>query len=90
VWRKRGDTPGGILTSTPPARWKKGWAELLQLVFEISLACPRCGGEMKIVSFITGAEPIQKILGHLRNKGIDPRAGPFADSAASRPPRSPA
>jgi hypothetical protein len=37
---------------------------------------------MKIVSFITGSEPIERILGYLRDKGIDPRAGPFADSAA--------
>ena len=43
---------------------------------------PRCGGEMKIISFITGSEPIEKILGHIREKGIDARAGPFADSAA--------
>jgi hypothetical protein len=82
VRRKRGDTPEGILTSTPPARWKKGWAELLRLVFEVSLTCPRCGAEMKIISVITGSEPIEKILGHLRDKGIDPRAGPFADTAA--------
>jgi hypothetical protein len=65
-----------------PALWKKKWAELLQLVFEVTLACPRCGGEMKIVSFITGSEPIEKILAHLQEKGIDARAGPFADSAA--------
>jgi hypothetical protein len=37
---------------------------------------------MKIISVITGAEPIEKILGHLRDKGIDPRAGPFATPAA--------
>ena len=61
---------------------KKNWAELLQLVFEVSLACPRCGTEMKILSVITGSEPIEKILRHLRDKSIDPRAGPFADPAA--------
>ena len=82
AWRKRGIATGEIRASTPAQRWKKGWAELLRLVFEVSLACPRCGGEMKIVAFITGSEPIEKILGHLRDKGIDPRAGPFADSAA--------
>jgi hypothetical protein len=82
LWRKRGITAGETRTSSPPARWKKGWAELLRLVFEVSLTCPRCGSEMKIISVITGREPIGKILGHLRDKGIDPRAGPFADSAA--------
>ena len=82
AWRKRGITTGETRTGTPPERWKKGWAELLPLVFEVSLACPHCGAEMKIISVITGSEPIEKILGHLRDKGIDPRAGPFADSAA--------
>jgi hypothetical protein len=52
------------------------------LVFEVTLACPRCGGEIKIVACITGSEPIEKILSHMRAKGIDARAGPFADSAA--------
>jgi hypothetical protein len=37
---------------------------------------------MKIVSLITGVEPIEKILSHMRAKGIDARAGPFADSVA--------
>jgi len=65
-----------------PARWKRKWAELLQLVFEVNLVCPRCGTEMKIISFVTDRKPIAKILAHLRSKGIDARAGPFADSAA--------
>jgi len=37
---------------------------------------------MKIISFISGAEPADKILSHLRDKGIDARAGPFAEQAA--------
>jgi hypothetical protein len=37
---------------------------------------------MKIVSVITGVEPIEKILSHMRTKAIDARAGPFADSVA--------
>jgi hypothetical protein len=84
LWRKRGITAGETRTGTPAERWKKGWAELLQLVFEVSLSCPRCGSEMKIISVITGAEPIEKILAHLRGKGVDPRAGPFADTGRVR------
>jgi len=62
--------------------WRRKWAELLRLVFEVNLACPRCGSEMKIVSFITEREPIRKIIAHLKGKGVEARAGPFADSAA--------
>jgi hypothetical protein len=86
--RKGGIIPGDQASETDvacgraPTLWKKKWAELLQLVFEVSLVCPRCGGEMRIRSFITGSEAIEKILSHMRAKGIDARAGPFADSAA--------
>ncbi|MFQ6104602.1 MAG: hypothetical protein ACE5OP_09960 [Candidatus Glassbacteria bacterium] len=65
-----------------PAHWKRKWAELLRLVFDVSLACPRCGTEMKILSFVTESEPIGKILAHLKQKGTCARAGPFAGSAA--------
>jgi hypothetical protein len=84
--RMRAMIPGGrdgetdAAAGRAPTLWRKKWAELLQLVFEVTLACPRCGGEMKILAFITGSEPIEKILSHLRAKGIDARAGPFADS----------
>jgi len=65
-----------------PIHWRRKWAQLLQLVFEVNLTCPRCRAEMKILSFVTEREPIQKILAHLKQKGIDARAGPFTDNAA--------
>jgi hypothetical protein len=65
-----------------PLHWRRKWAELLRLVFEVNLACPRCGNEMKIISVLTESEPVNKILTHLKQNGIDARAGPFADSAA--------
>jgi hypothetical protein len=65
-----------------PKHWRRQWAELLRLVFEVKLTCPRCQAEMKILSFITETEPIRKILAHLKEKGIDARAGPFEDCAA--------
>jgi hypothetical protein len=65
-----------------PLHWRRQWAELLRLVFEVTLTCPRCGTEMKIISFITETGPIRKILAHLKEKGVDARAGPFANSAA--------
>jgi len=65
-----------------PKHWRRKWAELLRLVFEVTLTCPRCGTEMNIRSFITEGEPIRKILAHLKEKGVDARAGPFASNAA--------
>jgi len=42
------------------------WRECIKKVWEIDpLACPKCGGEMKIISFITEAAIIRRILEHL-------------------------
>jgi hypothetical protein len=43
------------------------WAILIKLVFEVDpLICPKCGGEMKIISFIEKRQTdvIEKILKH--------------------------
>jgi hypothetical protein len=42
------------------------------------LACPRCGGEMRVIALIQEPAIIDKILRHLRQKGRDARAGPWA------------
>ena len=42
---------------------KRRWAELLRRILEVDpLACPRCGEEMRIVSFITEPKTIDRIL----------------------------
>ena len=41
------------------------WAALIKCVYEVDpLQCPRCGGTMKIVSFIEEDVVIRKILEH--------------------------
>ena len=41
------------------------WATLIKCVFEVDpLTCPKCGGTMKIVSFIEEDNVIRKILKH--------------------------
>jgi len=45
----------------------KGWAEMIRKVFEVDpLICPRCGGEMKVISFIEDHKVIDKIIAHLK------------------------
>jgi len=47
---------------------KRRWADLLRKILEVDpLACPRCGQEMRIVSFITEPKVIDRILEHLRH-----------------------
>jgi len=44
----------------------KTWRECIKKIYEVDpLICPRCGGEMKIISFITDPSVIRHILDHL-------------------------
>ena len=45
----------------------KGWAEMIRKVFEVDpLICPRCGGEMKVISFIEDHKVIDRIIAYLK------------------------
>jgi len=45
----------------------KIWAKLIRMVYEVDpLACPRCGGTMKIVAFILKTKDIENILWPLK------------------------
>ena len=51
---------------------------MIRRVYEVDpLVCPRCGGEMRIVSFITQPVVIKRIVNHLRQR----------EKAVARPPR---
>jgi ribosomal protein S27E len=44
----------------------KGWAEMIRKVYEVDpLICPRCGGRMKIVAFLTEHAVVDRIIRHL-------------------------
>lgn len=50
------------------------WAMLIARIYDVfPLVCPQCGGELKIVAFLTEADPIQRILIY-----IDDPATPLA------------
>jgi hypothetical protein len=65
-----------------PARARQTWAMPIKRVYEVDpLACPHCGGTMKVVAFIEPpqGEVIEKILRHC---GLwKPRPPPAADSS---------
>jgi len=53
------------------------WAMLLARVYEINpLVCPRCGGEMRIISFVTELEAVGRILRHIREPDSAPEISP--------------
>ena len=55
--------------------FRRSWARLIQKIYEVDpLLCPRCSGQMKIISFIEEQAVIKQILQHLglwetRNNG---------------------
>ena len=53
------------------------WAKLLARVGEeFPLACPNCGGDIRLISFITDLGPIRKFLTHLGEPLDPPRESP--------------
>ena len=59
------------------------WADLMRRAFGFDvLACPRCGGRLRLVAWIDQASVIQQILGHL---GL-PTEIPASTSARAPPP----
>lgn len=53
------------------------WALLLARIYEVfPLVCPRCGGEMRIIAFITDACAVREILSHLGEPTSPPPIAP--------------
>ena len=60
-------TPEGAQPIAGP-RWPGGlrWAELMRRTFGFDvLACPRCGGRLRLIALIEHASVIQRIVRHL-------------------------
>ena len=71
--------------SPSASRARRRWAALIKRVWQVDpLHCPRCGGDMKIVSFIEATQPdvIEKILTHCGLPEEPPRAPPTTTSPA--------
>ena len=63
--------------SNKPSSTAYLWAMLIARIYEICpLVCPQCGGELKIVSFLTEADPIQRLLIHIGEPITPPRIAP--------------
>jgi hypothetical protein len=69
---------GAVLQPEPPVKPKPRppshylWAALMARIYEVfPLICPMCGGQMRIIAFITFSADIHKILEHI---GVEPEA----------------
>jgi hypothetical protein len=64
---------------SPDARaLRRSWAQLIKRVYEVDpLLCPSCGGEMRIIAFITDHGVVDAILRHLaKAEARSPRGPP--------------
>ena len=53
--------------------------EMIEKIWEVSpLTCPRCGGEMRVVSVIMDTDVIDRILRQIEKKGRAPPEGEVA------------
>ena len=51
--------------SNPSRGWR--WADLMRRVFELDvLACPRCGGRLRLIAVLEASEATKRILRHFR------------------------
>jgi hypothetical protein len=69
------DDPAAV----PPSRhW--AWADLMRRAFDIDvLACPRCGGRLRLIATVEDPDAIQAILGAAaESRELGDRAPPFA------------
>ena len=60
------------------------WAKLMARVGEeFPLQCPRCGGDIRLIAFLTDPRPVRKILLHLgeplQHPPLSPARGPPTD-----------
>jgi hypothetical protein len=56
----------GMIEEELPPIPAKGWAEMIRKVYEADpLRCPRCGGRMRVVAFLTEYAVVDRIIRHL-------------------------
>jgi hypothetical protein len=83
-----GEAPEGATIPDGPHRaaLRRRWAEMIRRVYEVDpLVCPRCGGEMRVIGFITQPAVIKRILDHLRKREKVARPPPHAPQPLASP-----
>jgi hypothetical protein len=55
----------------------KGWAEMIRKVYEVDpMLCPQCGGQIKLISFLTDYSVVDRIINHLKLSFVADRPPP--------------
>lgn len=68
--------------AVPTRAWT--WAALMHPVFALdALACPRCGGRLRVIAAVQDPLAVQAILAHLRRSGAPEPPGPAPPASAA-------
>ena len=55
----------------------KGWAEMIRKVYEVGpTVCPKYGGRMKVIAFITEYVVVDRIMEHLKLTFVTAKPSP--------------
>ncbi len=55
----------------------KGWAEMIRKVYEVDpMVCPQCGGQTKVIAFLTDYAVVDRIINHLKLTFVAERPPP--------------
>jgi hypothetical protein len=76
--------PDGIGVKSSPRAWS--WAALMHRAFAIDvLACPQCGGRLRLIATLHDPAGIRKLLAHLgmARSGSSPGPAPPEPGAAA-------
>jgi hypothetical protein len=69
------EPPEPVPSKRSPAHYL--WAALIARIYEVfPLLCPICGGQMRIIAFITHSADIRQILDHIGVDSEPPRLSP--------------
>jgi len=66
-----------IIEEECPKIPRRGWAAMIRKVYEVDpMVCPKCGGRMKVVAFITEYAVVDRIIDHLKLKFVAAKPPP--------------
>jgi len=75
--------PEGTLVKSSPRAWS--WAALLHRAFAVDvLACPHCGGRLRLIATLHDLVVIRKLLAHLGMARSGPSPGPASPRVSRR------
>jgi len=75
--RQPDEHPFIIVEEESPRIPRRGRAEMIRKVFEVDpLLCPRCGGQMRIIAFLSDYTAVDRISNHLKLTFVAERPPP--------------